>query len=79
MIAEVSLDLVGPLLQTGIPGVVLAWFMLRSETRFRGMERAVNRMSRSVLLLVVALNTSNEAMRAEADKMLARMPSDSED
>ncbi len=70
LFAQASTEFMAPLLQAGIPGVVLAWFMIRSEARFRGMEKAVNRMSRSVLLLVVSMDSSNHAVRAEANELL---------
>lgn len=72
-LAQLSTEFMGPLIQAGIPGVVLAWFMLRSEARFRGMEKAVNRMSRSVLLLVVSMDSSNQAVRHEAKGLLAEI------
>ena len=53
---------------TGIIGVMLHWFMVRSEKRMQGVENASNRTTRAVLLLVVTLD-HNPGVRYEAKRI----------
>lgn len=67
MIAEaVSPDWIAPLLQFGIGGGVLVWFMFRSEPRLKAIEQAIDRMSRSVLLLIVTFGSTVHKEQAKS-------------
>lgn len=54
------------LLQLGGVGGCLVWFMFRSEPRLRAIEAAIDRMARSIMLLVGALPSANDAQKAQA-------------
>lgn len=69
-------ELNSALISSGVAGVVLLWFMFRAETRFKGVERSVNRMSKSVLLLVVSMESANQATKEEARGLLREMDRD---
>lgn len=53
-------------LQLGGVGGCLVWFMFRSEPRLRQIEAAIDRMARSIMLLVGALPSANEAQKQQA-------------
>lgn len=57
---------ISPILQFGAVGACLVWFMFRSEPRLRAIEAAIDRMARSILLLVIALPTSNQTTKEQA-------------
>ena len=64
-----------PLIATGPLGVVLMWFMLRSEKKQVAQSAAIDRMTRAMLLLVTAPLTrcplsSKVASEAEEAKRL---------
>lgn len=61
-------DWIGPLLQFGVGGGVLVWFMFRSEPRMKGIESAIDRNTRSTLLLVIALGPA--AAKEQANMIL---------
>jgi hypothetical protein len=69
-------ELHGALISSGVAGVVLLWFMFRAETRFKGVERSVNRMSKSVLLLVVSMDSANHSTKEEARNLLRELDLD---
>lgn len=60
----------GLLIQAGVAGVVLAWFMFRTEARLKGIENAVDRMARANLLLVLSLRDVNNAAKNEASAVI---------
>ena len=62
-------SLFSPLLNVGAVGVVCAWFMLRAEARLKGVERAVNRMSETVLLDILS-RSSASGVQEQAAKLL---------
>lgn len=55
-----------PLLQLGGVGGCLIWFMFRSEPRLRSIESAIDRMARSIMLLVGSLPSANDAQKLQA-------------
>lgn len=54
------------LLQLGGVGGCLVWFMFRSEPRLRSIEASIDRMSRSLMLIVGSLPSANEAQKLQA-------------
>lgn len=66
----VSTDWVTLLVQGGVAGVVLAWFMFRTEGRLKAIETSNDRIARSVLLLVLSLRDVNTSAKSEAQKVL---------
>lgn len=61
-----SPDWIGPILQFGVGGGVLIWFMFRCEPRLKAVESAIDRMARSVLLLVITLGSAPAKEQAQA-------------
>ena len=47
-------------------GVVLGWFMWRTEGRLKAIEHAIDRMARANLMLIIALHQANDTAKAEA-------------
>lgn len=68
-------DSSSPMLQLGIAGAMLAWFMFRLEPRMNGMEDAVRELSRSILLDLVSRPGANPIVKTEANEMLERLGS----
>lgn len=62
--------LLTPLIQAGIPGIMLAWFMFRNEKKLSAIEQAIDRMTRSALLLALSASTSDVA-NVEVRKLIA--------
>lgn len=56
-------------IQFGLGGVVLMWFMLRMEPRMRAVEESIDTISRSMLLLAVSLAPHTEAIKQQAKKI----------
>lgn len=54
------------LLQLGGVGGCLIWFMFRSEPRLRGLEASIDRMARSIMLIVGSLPSANDAQKLQA-------------
>lgn len=65
-----ALDWLWPLLQFGGVGVCLAWFMFRSEPRLRAIESAIDRMTRSMIVLSIAIANVLEALQWHAAKSI---------
>lgn len=61
-----GLDLTVLVVQGGVAGAVLAWFMFRTESRLKAIEAAEDRMARAHLLLVISMHQSNETAKQEA-------------
>jgi hypothetical protein len=58
-----------PLLQQGVMGGVLVWFMLRFEKRQEAVEKAIDRFAKSVLLLIVD-SSPNMQVKDQASEIL---------
>lgn len=68
--AATNADWITPLIQLGGVGVVLLWFMFKSEPRLRGIEASIDRMSRSIMLLVGSLPSANPAQKVQAEGLI---------
>lgn len=44
-----------PIVQVGVAGGVLVWFMWRNEPRLRGIEASIDRLAKAVLINTLAL------------------------
>lgn len=77
LLAEVSAPSgtawVAPILQFGVGGGVLVWFMLSCTPRLKGIESAIDRLARSILLLVVALPQANEPTKTQARAIITEV------
>lgn len=62
-----------PLLNTGVAGVIIWWFMTRAEVHLREQAAAMDRMSRSVLLAVLAMETLSTPDRKRVQSILAEL------
>lgn len=61
-----ELSWMDPLIQLGGIGGVLVWFMFKTEPRLRAVEAAIDRMARSVLLLVISIPHATETAKEQA-------------
>ncbi len=68
-----SIDLTTPLLNLGVTGVILGWFMLRLETRLSSNENAQNRQARAMLMLVIRLGKKDDILSNEAKGVIAEI------
>ena len=56
--------------QTGVAGGVLVWFMFRTENILKGMAAALDRFSRTILLLIIALKQAPPAVKESAHDII---------
>lgn len=59
--------------QYGLPGIVLAWFMLRAEKRLGSIEDIVRDLTKSILLDVVSRPDASHSVREEAEKLMDKI------
>jgi hypothetical protein len=57
-------------IQLGGVGGCLIWFMFRSEPRLRQIEASIDRMARSIMLLVGSLPSANPAQKIQAEGII---------
>lgn len=62
------------LVQAGVPGILLWWFMTRTERRLDSLERSIDRLSRTQLLALLADASVGEPIKMQARAILAEMP-----
>ncbi len=55
-----------PLAQLGGIGGVLIWFMIRNEPRLLSIEAAVDRITRAIIILTLALPDSTQKVKNQA-------------
>jgi plasmid maintenance system killer protein len=60
------------LINAGVAGAVLAWFMFRTDARLTKIESALERVARTQLLQTIS-STRNPAVRREAEKLLEEL------
>ena len=61
------------LIQSGVPGILLWWFMQRAENRMDRIERALDRQTKAQLLTIVD-KPHDEQVREQARALLAEIP-----
>jgi hypothetical protein len=62
-----------PLIQIGISGAVLFWFMMRAEGLLKKLAYSVDRMARAQLLLLIASEVAGQIAKEEAKDLLKDM------
>lgn len=65
--AASSFEWIAPILQFGVGGGVLVWFMLSVTPRLKGIEAAIDRLARSILLLIVSLPNATDVGKKQAE------------
>jgi len=63
-------ETVGPWVQFGAVGACLMWFMFRSEPRLRAIEASINRASRVLINLSIAIANALEAIQWHGAKAI---------
>lgn len=71
-LAEVSAEW-SPFVQAGIPGIVLAWFMIRNEKNINTMKESLDVMSKSILLLVITQSAHPDSVTKQAQTLIDSM------
>lgn len=61
------------LTQFGVLGVVLAWFMFRTEARLKAIERTIDLLSNSILLKIISDEYINQATKERAKSLIAEI------
>lgn len=56
----------GPLINVGGIGVVLAWLLWKSEPRMRGIEAAIDRLTRMIAVFLIELPHVIDAVKLQA-------------
>lgn len=62
------------LLQIGVPGVILWWFMTRVENRLDSLAKALDRQTRTQLILILSLPGVPEPSQRQARELLKELP-----
>lgn len=73
ILAAGEISWVDPLIQLGAVGGVLVWFMFKTEPRLRGVEAAIDRMARSILLLVVSIPHATDTAKEQAKGIITEI------
>jgi hypothetical protein len=60
----------GSLFQMGAVGAIVAFLLLKTEPRLKGIEAAQDRTNRTVLLAILAIEQLSTALKSEATKLL---------
>jgi hypothetical protein len=58
-----------PLLPFGIGVAVIAWLLFRTEPRLRAIEKSVDRLTKAVLMWVMAAKHGSAELKKEAQHM----------
>jgi hypothetical protein len=59
-----------PLVNVGAVGLILWWFMQRAEVRFKAIEDAIDRSTKSQMLSILSRNDVRPEIKAEAQAVL---------
>lgn len=59
-----------PLFQLGAVGAVLAWFLLQTNPRLERVERAIDLLSKAILLDLIGRPETQPNVRAQAEEMV---------
>lgn len=62
-----------PLVNTGAIGCVLIWFMFRNEPRLRNIEAAIDRASRTSLVLVMSVKGISREAQEMAQSLVTEI------
>lgn len=61
-----------PVMQLGIAGSMLLWFMFRVEPRMKSMEDVIADLSKAILLDVATRDGASHRVKLEAEELLRR-------
>lgn len=61
------------LVNGGLASVMLGWLMFRVEKRMKNMEVSQDRGARATALLVIALDSPNQSIQAQAKEIIAEI------
>lgn len=68
---SISGDGWGPIINTGVVGCMLAYYLLRTEPRLMRIERAISRSDKANMLLLIGMKSAIPAhIRGEAQKLI---------
>lgn len=70
---NVLTDKWGPLINLGAIGVVLFWFLWKTEPRLRRIEDAIDANSRTVLIAVMAMESVPDFVKTQAAEQLKKL------
>lgn len=59
-----------PLVNLGAVGIVLGWFMFRSEPRLKAIEKATDRQTRAMLLLTLSIPNVSESTKQLSEEII---------
>ena len=62
-----------PLLNGGAIACVLAWFMFKAEPRLKGIEDAIDRQSRALLMWMLQQEGAGAGIKTQATTLLAEV------
>lgn len=64
---------VGPLINIGAIGCVLAWFLIKLDPRIKSMEDAIDRNTKSMLLIVINSQTASPGLKNVAQEIIKEL------
>lgn len=59
-----------PLINLGIAGIMLAWFMIRVEVRLRAIETAVQQYTRAQLVMLIEIKRTSDEAKVQAQQII---------
>lgn len=62
-----------PLLNMGGVGLVLVWFLWKAEPRMRAIESAIDRNSRSILILLLEISRTTPEAKIQANAVVTEI------
>ena len=72
-VAPMVADRWSPIINLGAIGCVLLWFLLRSEPRMKGIEAAIDRQSRAMLTMIIAMRGVPDYIKEQATAQIAEI------
>jgi hypothetical protein len=66
-------DWVAFIAQTGVAGAVLVWFMFRTEGILKRNIDSIDRLSRSMLLMIIALKQAPPGVKDQATEIVREL------
>ncbi len=59
-----------PLVQLGVSGVVLLWFMFRCEARMNDLRDSMDTLAKAHLVSIIANQEASKAVRDQAEQLM---------
>lgn len=60
----------GPIINTGVVGCMLAYYLLRTEPRLSRIERAIARSDKANMLLLIGMKSITPAIREQSQRLI---------